>query len=76
VFLPALYTGRIFRELTMNTEGTATSSAIYSADLAGSAFGFIIISGFIVPAFGIQVSIFLLSGLIFAGFLLGTIKNK
>ena len=30
------------------------SSAIYSADLAGSALGFILISGFAVPAFGIQ----------------------
>jgi hypothetical protein len=76
VFLPALYTGHIFRELTMNTEEIGTSAAIYSADLAGSAFGFIIISGFIVPAFGIQVSVFLLSGLIFAGLLLGTNSNK
>jgi spermidine synthase len=76
VFLPALFTGRIFRELTMNTEEIGISSATYSADLAGSAFGFIIISGFIVPAFGIQVSVFLLSGLIFAGFLFGTNSNK
>ena len=76
VFLPALYTGHIFRELTRNTEGTSTSSAIYSADLAGSALGFILISGFSVPALGIQVSVFLLSVLIFAGFLFGTVRNK
>jgi hypothetical protein len=75
-FLPALFTGHIFRELTMKTEGTATSSAIYSADLAGSAFGFILISGVAIPAFGIKVSIFLLSSLIFAGFLFGIIRNK
>ncbi|MCX6325839.1 MAG: hypothetical protein NT144_04195 [Bacteroidia bacterium] len=75
-FVPALLTGHLFRELTMKPEGSATPSAIYSADLAGSAFGFIFMSGFAVPAFGIKVSIFLLSSLIFAGFLFGTIKNK
>ena len=75
-FLPALFTGHFFRELTMKPAGSTTSSAIYSADLAGSAFGFIFMSGFAVPAFGIKVSIFLLSSLIFAGFLFGTIRNK
>ncbi|TAL69655.1 MAG: hypothetical protein EPN88_06460, partial [Bacteroidetes bacterium] len=76
VFLPALYTGHIFRELTLRTEGMMTTSATYSADLAGSAFGFILISGFTVPAFGIQISIFLLSGLVLTGFLFGAVKNK
>jgi spermidine synthase len=76
VFLPAVYTGQIFRELTMKTQGKTGSSAIYSADLAGSAFGFIVISGFAVPAFGIQVSILLLSSLIIAGFLFGLKGNK
>jgi spermidine synthase len=75
-FTPALLTGNIFRELTLDTEGKSTAPSIYSADLAGSAFGFIFISGFAVPAFGIKVSIFLLSSLIFAGFLFGTIRNK
>jgi hypothetical protein len=76
VFLPALYTGHIFRELTINAKEIETSSAIYSADLAGSALGFILISGFAVPALGIQVSIFLLAVLILGGFLFGTIMNK
>ena len=76
VFLPAVYTGHIFRELTLKTEDIATSSAIYGADLAGSAFGFIFISGFAVPLFGIQVSVFLLSALILGGILFGTISNK
>jgi hypothetical protein len=75
-FLPALITGNLFRELTRNAEGTSTSSAIYSADLAGSALGFILISGFAVPALGIQVSVLLLSVLIFTGFLFGTVRNK
>ena len=74
-FIPALLTGRIFRELTMKTEGLE-ASPIYSADLAGSAFGFIMISGFAVPLFGIQGSIFLLSALVFGGILFGIIGNK
>ena len=75
-FLPALLTGHFFRELTMKTDNKSGYPATYSADLAGSAFGFIFIAGFAVPAFGIKVSIFILSLLIFAGFLFGTIKNK
>jgi hypothetical protein len=75
-FLPAFFTGHIFRKLTINYDSGSTSSSVYSADLAGSAFGFIVISGFAVPALGLRVSIFLLSALIFAGLLLGTIRNK
>jgi len=75
-FLPALITGRIFRQLTLKTEGISDSPSIYSADLAGSAFGFIFISGFAVPVFGIQGSVFLLSLMIFGGILFGTIRNK
>jgi spermidine synthase len=75
-FLPALLTGNVFRVLTIKPEVPATLSGIYSADLAGSAFGFIFMSGIAVPAFGIRVSIFLLSFLIFAGFLFGAIRNK
>jgi spermidine synthase len=71
-FLPALLTGNIFRELTIKKNGL--TSAIYSADLAGSAFGFILISGFAVPVIGIQNSVYLLSGLILTGLLFGTIK--
>jgi hypothetical protein len=75
-FLPALCTGRIFRELTIKPERIAASPAIYSADLAGSAFGFILISGFAVPMLGIQISVYLLAALIFGGILFGTISNK
>jgi len=75
-FLPALITGRIFRELTMKTERIELSPAIYSSDLAGSAFGFMMISGFAVPLLGIQVSIFFLAALVFGGILFGIIMNK
>jgi spermidine synthase len=76
VSLPALLTGHFFRELTLKADINSGSPATYSADLAGSAFGFIFVAGFAIPAFGIKISIFLLSLLIFAGFLFGTIKNK
>jgi hypothetical protein len=75
-FLPALLTGSIFRELTINEAGKVNAPAIYSADLAGSALGFIILSGLAIPLFGIQVSVFFLSILILAGLLLGTSGNK
>ena len=74
-FLPALLTGNIFRELTSARNSAGSPSAIYSADLTGSAFGFILISGFTVPVIGIQNSVYLLSGLILAGFLFGTNRN-
>lgn len=73
---PALLTGNIFRQLTLSKNGETTPSETYSADLAGSALGFILMSGLAVPALGIKVSIFLLSLFIFAGFLFGTVKNK
>jgi spermidine synthase len=75
-FVPALFTGHIFRELTLRSDAISAPSPVYSADLAGSAFGFILISGFAVPVLGIQVSIYLLSALIFTGFLFGTISRK
>jgi spermidine synthase len=75
-FLPSLFTGHIFRDLSGNAEGITTTAGIYSADLAGAAFGFIVVSGIAIPAFGIRGSIYLLSTLIFAGFLFGTIRNK
>jgi spermidine synthase len=75
-FIPALITGRIFRELNFNIPGLTDTSSVYGADLAGSAFGFIFISGFAVPLFGIQVSLFILSAFVFTGILFGTIKNK
>ena len=73
---PALLTGHIFRQLTLSKDEKIIPSETYSADLAGSALGFIFMSGLAVPAFGIKVSIFLLSLLIFTGFLFGTVNNK
>jgi hypothetical protein len=75
-FITALITGRIFRELNFNMQVLTQAFSVYGADLAGSAFGFIFISGFAVPIFGIQVSLYILSAFVFTGILFGTIKNK
>jgi len=74
--IPSFFTGHIFRELTASDTNGSRSATAYSADLAGSAFGFMVISGVTVPLLGLKASIFLLSGLIFAGILLGTNRNK
>jgi spermidine synthase len=75
-FLPAAFTGHIFQNLTAGQDAITASSSVYSADMAGSALGFILTAGVVIPALGIQFSIFLLSGLIFAGLLFGTVGNK
>ncbi len=75
-FLPAFLTGHLFNELTRSAHSSAVPASTYSADLAGSAFGFIFISGFAVPVLGIEISIFVLSALIFAGLAFGIIRNK
>jgi hypothetical protein len=74
--LPGFMTGHIFRELTASDINSSAPSSIYSADLAGSALGFILISGVALPVFGIQVSIIFLAMLIFPGVLFGTNRNK
>ena len=74
-FIPAFFTGGIFRELTCKINGTQIAPEIYSADLAGSALGIILISGFMVPVIGIQVSVFILSALILGGILFVTISS-
>ncbi|MGD0582161.1 MAG: hypothetical protein ABR974_04355 [Bacteroidales bacterium] len=70
--IPSFFTGQIFRSITGNN-GTASSPSVYSADLAGSALAFIVISAIAVPLLGIYYSLLILSGMIFAGFLFGTI---
>jgi hypothetical protein len=72
-FLPAVLTGRLFHELTAYRDD---ASSVYSADLAGSALGFILVTGVSIPLLGIKASIFLITSLIFAGLLFGTIRNK
>jgi spermidine synthase len=75
-FLPAVITGSFFRDLTSGKIINQDPSGVYSADLAGSAMGFIVFSGLTVPLLGISISLFILPVLILAGFLFLSISNK
>ena len=75
-FIPAFLTGNIFRETTKDDNNQNSTSSVYSADLSGSALGFIVVSGFAVPILGTTATIYLLGLMVFAGFLFGTITNK
>jgi hypothetical protein len=68
-FFPAFLTGHIFSMLTRNPDEKTNSSTTYSADLAGSALGFIIISSVAVPFLGVKVSIYVLAAIVFGGLL-------
>lgn len=73
-FIPAFITGNLFRQLTGADRSEASST--YSADLAGSAFGFVLISGAAIPLIGLRNSLFLLSAMVFAGAALGRVRAK
>jgi spermidine synthase len=73
--VPSFLTGRIFMNLTVK-KGPGSASAIYSADMAGAALGFIAVSGIAVPLLGIKMTLILLSALIFTGVLFGTVSDK
>ncbi len=75
VFLPSFLTGHIFNELTLHQRSVATAGSTYSADLIGSASGFVLMSVIMVPAFGIMISIISLSLLIFTGIIFGTVSG-
>jgi len=75
-FIPAVITGSFFRDLTSGRIINSEPSSVYSADLAGSALGFIVFSGLSVPLLGISKSLFILPVLIFAGFLYAAIRIK
>jgi spermidine synthase len=74
--LPSFITGHLFREISNSVSEKSGPSSVYSADLAGSALGFILVSGILVPLLGIKTSLFFLSIMIFAGFLFGVNRNK
>lgn len=74
-FLPAMVTGGIFRDLTKGTSSSVTVSAVYSADLSGSALGFLVFAGLAVPVAGIGTSLMLLPALAGTGFLLLSIRK-
>jgi spermidine synthase len=76
VYIPSFITGQLFKTMTNSKMKYSDASSVYSADLAGSALGFVIVSGLAIPIMGIRMTIILLSSLIFAAFLFGTKWNK
>lgn len=76
IFIPAALTGQLFSVMTKRNESFSDPSSVYSADLAGSALGFVVVSGLAIPALGIRMTIILLSTLIFVALVFGTIRNK
>jgi predicted membrane-bound spermidine synthase len=74
--LPAVITGSFFRELTSERINPSDPSAVYSADLSGSALGFIVFSGLAIPLAGIKNSFFILPVLVFTGFLLTSLNRE
>jgi spermidine synthase len=75
-FLPAVITGSFFRDRTTFDIINSDSSRVYSADLSGSALGFIAFSGLAVPLLGISKSLLILPVLILSGFLFTSISKK
>jgi len=75
-FIPAFLTGSIFRTLTSGQNGSSMVHSVYSADLAGSALGFILVSGILVPVCGLKPSMWILGFFIFASLVIGTVGNK
>lgn len=75
-FLPAVVTGSFFRDLTSGKIGNSNTARVYSADLSGSAIGFILFSGLAVPLLGMSVSLFTLPLLIITGFLFSLTVRK
>lgn len=76
IFIPASLTGQLFNVMTTGQQSFSDPASVYSADLAGSALGFVLVSGVAVPALGIRLTIILLSAIILGALLFGTIRNK
>lgn len=75
-FIPAVVTGNLYRELTIREKAGTNISKTYYADLAGSAMGFIVFSGVVVPLYGIKFALFLFPVLIFAGYLFSSLRTE
>ncbi|MFN8241085.1 MAG: hypothetical protein U0X39_10110 [Bacteroidales bacterium] len=72
IFIPSFLTGALFRLMT----GEIDAARVYSADLAGSAAGFILLPLIVIPLAGIFYSFLVAAGLIFTGLIFGTLGNK
>jgi hypothetical protein len=76
LFVPSFLTGALFRKLTYNDSEGSYSQAVYSSDLAGSATGFIMTAGLLIPLLGIKFALLLLAVLNLSAFLFGLKPDK
>jgi len=74
--IPSFITGSIFKVMTETESANQTPAGVYSSDLAGSALGFIAISGVTVPLAGSLNTMLIISGLIFIGFIFALMFQK
>lgn len=76
LFTESLITGNIFNTITSLHKSDGQAATTYSADLSGSALGFILISGLIIPLTGIGISSYTPAALAAAGIIFGTLRRK
>ena len=76
IAVPSVITGHLFRLSADSGNKLSSPASVYSSDLAGSAFGFLLVSVITVPVMGIRTSVLMLSLLIIGGILFGTDRNN
>mgnify|MGYP000883808731 CR=1 FL=1 len=75
-FIPSLMTGYIFKLISERDAKESVPARVYSSDLAGSALGFIVISGFTLPFLGSGYTLLILSLLIFTGLIFASFTPR
>ncbi|HCI54798.1 MAG TPA: hypothetical protein PK910_01740 [Bacteroidales bacterium] len=75
-FLPSLMTGYLFKLISERGEKESIPAIVYSSDLAGSALGFIVISGIALPFLGSEVTLLILGLLIFIGLIFASFAHR
>jgi len=71
--IPSFLTGCIFKTMSEMKNTKQTPAGVYSSDLAGSALGFIAVSGVTIPLAGSVITMLIIAGLILAGFIFALI---
>ncbi|MFO7852986.1 MAG: hypothetical protein ACQERS_01555 [Bacteroidota bacterium] len=75
VLIPAMIAGYYYRRKTEGNINSRTISGIYFADLCGSALGFMVIAGLLVPLYGIKSTFIILAFINFASYITNQLIN-
>ncbi|MEA1886898.1 MAG: hypothetical protein U9N72_06790 [Bacteroidota bacterium] len=75
VLIPAIIAGYYYRRKTEVNIDSSTISGIYFADLCGSALGFLVIAGILVPLYGIKSTFIILAFINFASYITNQVIN-